>query len=83
MGTEDERLKVESMVDKAAHLFDLGGDMSGEPSAALGMTGRFSLLVFFFSSYFFFGQPFTKNAQHAPLECERRFATILDASCYL
>jgi hypothetical protein len=52
MGTEDERLKVESMVDKAAHLFDLGGDMSGEPSAALGMTGRFSLLVFFFSSFF-------------------------------
>jgi hypothetical protein len=40
MGTEDERLKVESMVDKAAHLFNLGGDMSEEPAALVDISKK-------------------------------------------
>ena len=38
MGTEEERLKVEYIVDNAAHLFDLGGDMSGEPAALVDIS---------------------------------------------
>ena len=60
MGTEEERLKVESIVDNAAHLFDLGGDMSEEPPALLLSMpeGTWQNVIFlwlfvFFSEHFF------------------------------